>query len=593
MDTTNAPKVRLKLIGKRYGDARTYNLPSVSEVAALIVGDFDESLGERDILVETKSGKLQRINELNPAYFGLQYPLLFPYGEDGYREDTKLSRCNVVSTNGRKRVSVREFLAYRVQERCDNHSYMLKAKRLFQQFIVDGYTLVESARLRYVRANQQQLRCEMYKGLNDAFLRGENDSRTQGKRIVLPPTFTGGARYMIQNYQDAMAICRWAGYPDLFITFTCNPRWPEIDRFLNPKNLKSEDRPDVISRVFKIKLNGLIKDLRMNKAFGNVRGVVYTIEFQKRGLPHAHILLWLCSADKLPSPDDIDKVISAEIPDANSDPAYYAAVTDFMMHGPCGRDFKSAPCMVDGKCAKHFPKKWCPETTIDDDGYPMYRRRNTGRKVCKNKTELDNRFVVPHSRYLLMKYGAHMNVEWCNQSRSIKYLFKYINKGRDRVTAGFFQANQVDTHQKPLDEIQMYYDCRYISACEAAWRIFGFEIQYKNPTVERLSFHLPEEHSVVFHDDQPLDVVVRASSVKQSMFTAWMEANKKYPEARLLTYAEFPQKFVWKKKTREWTPRKQAFAIGRIYYVHPGSGESYYIRCLLNHIRGATSHQDL
>ncbi|CAH9068975.1 unnamed protein product [Cuscuta epithymum] len=272
---------------------------------------------------------------------------------------------------------------------------------------------------------------------------------------------------------------------------------------------------------------------------------------------------------------------------------YYAAVRDFMMHGPCGNLAKSAPCMVDGKCTKRFPKKWCTTTSIDDDGYPMYRRRNDDRRITKNKIDLDNRFVVPHCRYLLMKYGAHMNVEWCNQSKSIKYLFKYINKGRDRVTAGFYQTVDGDVQQKPVDEIQMYYDCRYVSACEAAWRIFGFEIQYKTPPVERLSFHLPEEQSVVFSDDQPLDSVVRSSSVKDSMFTAWMDANKKYPEARLLTYAEFPQKFVWKKETREWAPRKQAFAIGRVYYVHPGSGESYYIRCLLNHIRGATSHEEL
>src|SRR5436309_770511 len=79
--------IRLHLIGRRGRDARRYNLPSVSEVAALIVGDFDKKLGDRDIVVETQSGRLKRITELNAAYLSLQYPLLFPYGEDGYRED--------------------------------------------------------------------------------------------------------------------------------------------------------------------------------------------------------------------------------------------------------------------------------------------------------------------------------------------------------------------------------------------------------------------------------------------------------------------------------------------------------------------------
>ncbi|CAH9134654.1 unnamed protein product [Cuscuta epithymum] len=264
-----------------------------------------------------------------------------------------------------------------------------------------------------------------------------------------------------------------------------------------------------------------------------------------------------------------------------------------MMHGPCGGAVRSAPCMVDGRCTKYFPKKWCSETSVDDDGYPVYKRVRNNRVIRKNNVDLDNRFVVPHNRYLLMKYGAHMNVEWCNQSRSIKYLFKYINKGRDRVTAAFYKTANGDMQHNAVDEIQMYYDCRYISPCEAAWRVYGFEIQYKNPPVERLSFHLPNEQSIVFNDDQPLDLVVNTTSVRDSMFTAWMEANKTYPEARSLTYSEFPQKFVWNKKKREWTPRKKAFAIGRIYYVHPGSGESYYLRCLLNHIRGAMCHEDL
>ncbi|PHT78408.1 hypothetical protein T459_16460 [Capsicum annuum] len=77
-----------------------------------------------------------------------------------------------------------------------------------------------------------------------------------------------------------------------------------------------------------------------------------------------------------------------------------------------------------------------------------------------------------------MKYGAHINVEWCNQSKSIKYLFKYVNKGHDRATIAFSQSIH-DEGSQDVDEINMYYDCRYISPCEAAWRIFGFFIHYR------------------------------------------------------------------------------------------------------------------
>lgn len=77
------------------------------------------------------------------------------------------------------------------------------------------------------------------------------------------------------------------------------------------------------------------------------------------------------------------------------------------------------------------------------------------------------------------------------------------------------------------------------------------------------------------------------------MFLAWFEANKIYPEARELTYPEFPTKFVWDSGSQQWTRRKSMYSIGRVYYVSPGSGESYYLRCLINIVRGATCFDDI
>ena len=83
---SDVDNVRLRLIATREKDGRTYNVPTVSEVAALIVGDFNPN-SRRDIILETENGQLQRIHELHSSYLGLQFPLLFPYGEDGYRPD--------------------------------------------------------------------------------------------------------------------------------------------------------------------------------------------------------------------------------------------------------------------------------------------------------------------------------------------------------------------------------------------------------------------------------------------------------------------------------------------------------------------------
>ncbi|KAL3629951.1 hypothetical protein CASFOL_026263 [Castilleja foliolosa] len=265
--------VSLRLIRKRGPQDRTYNLPEVSEVAALIVGDFDEALGERDIIIETRSEDLQRINELHPSYLGLQYPLILSYGEDGYRKEYCYSSNNAVEGRKRNKITVRDFFAFRFHDRENENFLLLRSRRLTQQLIVDAYTIVDSRRLLYYRLNQNNLRCELYNQLEDAFVRGENDSSFNGKRVILPATFTGGPRYMIQNYQDAMTICAWTGYPDLFITFTCNPKWPEITRYIDKLGLHPEDRPDIVCRVFKVKLDGLIKDLRANKVFGRVRAV--------------------------------------------------------------------------------------------------------------------------------------------------------------------------------------------------------------------------------------------------------------------------------------------------------------------------------
>ncbi|XP_019184562.1 PREDICTED: uncharacterized protein LOC109179508 [Ipomoea nil] len=594
MDRNPCAEVKIKLLGKRKKDARTYNLPEVSEVAALIVGDLDTSIGERDIVVQTKGGQLQRISELNPSYLPLQYPLLFPYGEDGYREDISFSNIKGnCGAGGRQRICPREFFCYRLQSRKEVVSTILHAKTLFQQFVVGGYTMVESGRLIYIRTHQKSLRCESYSGLTDALTRGEINPANQGRRIILPSSFTGGARYMIQNYHDAMAICRWIGYPNLFITFTCNPKWPEVQRFLTDRSLKAEDRLDIICRLFKMKLDSLIADCRKKKLFGSVAGVIYTIEFQKRGLPHAHILLFLDKRNEVSEVGALDKIISAEIPDENMDVEYYKDVEEFMMHGPCGKARLNSPCMVKGRCSKHFPKIFLECSTFDDDGYPLYRRRENGRTITKNGIVLDNRYVVPHNRHLLLKYKAHINVEWCNQSRSIKYLFKYVNKGHDMVTAEFYKTSNDSDVGKSVDEINMYYDCRYISPCEAVWRLFGFDIQLRAPSVERLSFHLPNQQSVIFADDDPVDNIVNRPTIGQSMFLEWFEANKTFPEARKMTYAEMPTKFVWKKQLRKWQPRKKGFAIGRIFYVPPGTGEIFYLRCLLNKVRGPTSFADI
>jgi len=100
---------------------------------------------------------------------------------------------------------------------------LLQGDRLQHQYIVDAYVAIEQNRLKYLHLNKKKLRADLYRGLQDAIAVGDNSATAIGQRIILPSSFTVGPHHMVQNYQDAMAICKWAGCPDAFITFTCNP----------------------------------------------------------------------------------------------------------------------------------------------------------------------------------------------------------------------------------------------------------------------------------------------------------------------------------------------------------------------------------
>ncbi len=97
---------------------------------------------------------------------------------------------------------------------------------------MDAYAAIKQNRLRYLRLNQKKFCANLYQGLQDTIVAGDNSVAVIGQRIILPSSFTTGPCHMVQNYQDAMAIYRWAHCPDAFVTFTCNPQWPEIKRTL-------------------------------------------------------------------------------------------------------------------------------------------------------------------------------------------------------------------------------------------------------------------------------------------------------------------------------------------------------------------------
>ena len=268
-DTNPDQTFHMRIISSREKDGRTYDTPTASEVAALIPGDFNLDMDKRDIVLQEKqTGWLKRISEIHPAYLALQYPLIFTYGEDGFRLGIQKRETDATAKLKRKALSMRQWYAFRLQERENECHTLLHSRRLFQQFLVDGYTTIEASRLFYLRMNQKSLRSDSYDSIQQAENSGKTDMHEQGSRFVLPASFTGGARYMKNMYLDAMAICKYFGFPDYFITFTCNPKWPEITRHLQPRKLSAEDRPEILSRIFKLKLESLMTDLTDKQLLG-------------------------------------------------------------------------------------------------------------------------------------------------------------------------------------------------------------------------------------------------------------------------------------------------------------------------------------
>src|SRR5882757_5412428 len=386
--------VAMRLRAERNHDLRRYNLPTANdEVAVIIPGDGSEERSDhRDIVLRLTGGGLRRISHLNPAYSTLHYVLLFPHGEDGWHPKIPAILGNT-GTRRAEFVTQRCFYAHRIHSRPGIAPPLLWGGNLFQQYVVDAWASVEQNTINWVKTHQKELRAEVYSGLRDAALGDQVNNlnlEEHGRRIILPSSFSGGERCMNQRFQDSMAICRKFRKPDIFLTMTANPQWPEIQAQLlwevppqpgahhQQRKQRACDRPDIVARVFELKKQELLKDIRKNGIFGKVSAMVHTIEFQKRGLPHMHLLIFLDQADKIHDAAHVDTIVSAQIPDPLLHPLLYHTVTTCMLHGRCGGDKDpnkpNPPCMVNGHCSKQFPKEFLETTLYGENGYLQYAR---------------------------------------------------------------------------------------------------------------------------------------------------------------------------------------------------------------------------
>src|SRR5277367_781022 len=242
---------------------RQFNAPVEDEVAVLMVGDA--SIGTRDIVLQKRDSALANVSDTNRGYDALQYPLMFWEGKDGYHFENRMVDPNTGQPTSKK-VSANDFYAYRIMVRATGSNHLLQYRQLFLQFLVDMFVKIESERLRYLRCNQASLRAESYGLLRDAVAVDGNPDNI-GKQVILPSSFTGSPRNWHEYVQDAMCYVRTFGRPDLFITFTCNPNWPEIRAELMADQAPM-NRHDITAKVFQQKVKKLMLLITKGEIFG-------------------------------------------------------------------------------------------------------------------------------------------------------------------------------------------------------------------------------------------------------------------------------------------------------------------------------------
>lgn len=423
--------------------------------------------------------------------------------------------------------------------------------------MVDSYLQVEAYNLEIECQQQPQLRSDGFSGLVNHF--------------------KGSPKNMQKRYDDAMSIVGDIGNPDIFVTFTCNPDWIEIKDNIFPGQ-SAADRPDLVARVFKLKLEELMRYIQASNTFGiQILGWFYTIEFQKKGLPHAHIFFITHPDDKFKTPEAINGVVSAEIPDEVTSPKLFEIVTRQMIHRPSG--------------IKKFPKRFTDTTSLSSDGYPCYKRSKKSPVNVRGKL-VDNSFVVPYNSKLLLMFDAHINVEICTTVSAVKDKIKYIYKGYDSTSLRVFDESLPDNNK-----IENSVDTRYVRAIEAAWHLFEFKMHDNSHTVERLKIHLPDSQQVYFKKGRERDALNRAVD-KMTDLTAYFQLNCDDRHARAFLYSEIPKHYVLQKEegNSKWVKRQNSRdekVITRIYNVFPKDIEKFCLRLLLLHVRGATSFESL
>uniref|UniRef100_A0A914YHM5 Helitron helicase-like domain-containing protein n=1 Tax=Panagrolaimus superbus TaxID=310955 RepID=A0A914YHM5_9BILA len=404
-----APK-ELRLVFKNKPDsARNYDkVEAENEVAFVYQPGPNGEIPRDEIIIFEKRPDGQFVNEYlrewDPKVEPLTYPLFYPTGKGQFYEGQKRDSNDEKS----RKLTDREYYAFKTQQRNEKtHGFnpILYGGKLFLQYLCDAWAKVEANRLRYIDTHQPKLRAANYKEVHEAlFKKAMELGKAPGTVKILPSTFYGGPRFMRELCSDAISMVDEFGKPTALITMTVNPEDEDIIMNLY-KDQKAWERPDVVNSCFYQKMHELIRYVEKSEIFGPVIASVVVVEFQKRGLPHCHCAFTL--KEKWDTVEKVDAYVRGYLPPKNQEEADaagevydkedYELTKKFMIHTPCGIHNPNAPCMVNGKCKRNFPRDNRETTEMDVNGFTKPKCPKNDRsftmKVKGKDVTVDNRWV--------------------------------------------------------------------------------------------------------------------------------------------------------------------------------------------------------
>jgi hypothetical protein len=226
--------------------------------------------------------RTQKIEYDHGSYDALRFPVLFPTGVQGWNRTFKRSDVSSSGIDSTRRVTLRQYYSYMLQDRPYASNLLMKGRRLLQEYIVDAGSKIEDNDLQFQQNNQGLLRADRYSSIKEALDAGFTGTigRHFSKPQIMSKSVRGSPAQKRSKYKDFMAAFLFHGGVDAFITVTANPYWSEVQESL-PRGYTAEDRADIVGRVFKLKLDILID--RINSGIlGQCSTVGYVVEFQKR-----------------------------------------------------------------------------------------------------------------------------------------------------------------------------------------------------------------------------------------------------------------------------------------------------------------------